>query len=268
MECFEKGILTRERTGGLQLNFGDSNMVVDLVGKIALREGVGDLLAEGTRRMARKLGQGSEDFAMNVKGLELPGYDPRAAKICGLGYVTANRGGDHITGFIEAPAFIDTPILLVPDSQIEDCFEAKPQEAKILADLENALTVFDCIGACKFMALLLQVEDYLELINSALGSHMDENGFRLAGERVYNLMRAFCIREGVDRSADKLPARLMNDPLPDGPAEGMVMDEALLEKLKDAYYEYRGWDLKTGKPTPEKLKELGLEDLVRDMWPA
>ncbi len=266
MECFEKGILTPEHTGGLQLNFGDADLVVDLVRKMALREGVGDLLAEGTRRMALQLGQGSEDFAMNVKGLELPGYDPRAAKICGLGYVTANRGGDHITGFIEAPAFIDTPILLVPDSQIENIFEVKPQEAKILVDLEDALTVFDCIGACKFMALLLQVEDYLELINSALGWDMDESAFRMAGERVYNLMRAFCVREGVDRSTDKLPGRLMKDPLPDGPAEGMVMDEALLEKLKDAYYEYRGWDSKTGKPSPEKLKELGLESLISDMW--
>ncbi|MDQ7784583.1 MAG: aldehyde ferredoxin oxidoreductase family protein [Desulfomonilaceae bacterium] len=267
MECFERGILTPEQTGGLQLNFGDADTVVDMVTKIALREGLGDLLALGTRGMAQRLGQGSEDFAMNVKGLELPGYDPRAAKICGLGYVTANRGGDHITGFIEAPAFIDTPILLVPDSQIEDPFMPKIQEAKILVDLENALTVFDCIGACKFMGLLLQVEDCLDLINHALGRNMDESGFRQAGERIYNLTRAFCVREGVDRSADTLPARLFKDPLPEGPAKGMVMDESLLEELKDAYYEYRGWDLATGKPTPEKLRELGLEDLIPDMWP-
>lgn len=266
MECFEKGILAHEETRGLRLDFGDADIVVDLVKKIALREGVGNLLAEGTRLMAQKLGRGTEHFAMNVKGLELPGYDPRAAKICGLGYVTANRGGDHITGFIEAPAFIDTPILLVPESQIEDPFTPKPEEAKILVDLENALTVFDCIGACKFMALLLQAPDYLELINAALGWDMDESGFRLSGERVYNLMRAFCVREGVDRAADMLPGRLTKDPLPEGPAEGMVMDESLLEKLKDAYYGYRGWDLETGKPTPEKLKELALEDLIHDMW--
>ncbi|MEJ2716750.1 MAG: aldehyde ferredoxin oxidoreductase family protein [Deltaproteobacteria bacterium] len=268
MECFERGILSPGQTGGLLLRFGDADMVVELVEKIALREGVGDLLALGTREMARSLGQGSEHFAMNVKGLELPGYDPRAAKICGLGYVTANRGGDHITGFIEAPAFIDTPILLVPDSQIEDPFSPRLQEAKILVDLENALTVFDCVGACKFMGLLLQVDDCLELINAGLGWKMDETGFRLAGERIFNLMRAFCVREGADRSADKLPARLLEDPLPEGPGKGMVMDESLLEELKETYYKYRGWDVETGKPTPEKLKELGLESLIPDMYPA
>jgi aldehyde:ferredoxin oxidoreductase len=268
MECYERGILTHEQTEGVPLNFGDGDMVVEMVRKIAYREGVGDLLAEGTRRMARTLGQGSEHFAMNVKGLELPAYDPRAAKICGLGYVTANRGGDHVTGFIEGPTFIDLPILLVPESQIEDPFTPKPEEARILMDLENALTVFDCIGACKFMALLLQAQDCLELINSALGWEMDENGFRTAGERVYNLMRAFCVREGMDRSADTLPKRLMEDPLPEGPARGMVIDEPLLERLKDAYYGYRCWDKQTGKPTADKLNKLGLAFLIHDIWPS
>lgn len=267
MECQEKGILPAERTGGMQPNFGDGDIVLELVRMIALRQGLGDLLAEGTRRMARIVGKGSVEFAMNVKGLELPAYDPRAAKICGLGYVTANRGGDHITGFIEAPAFIDMPILLVPESQIEDPYNPKPEEAKILVDLENALTVFDCIGACKFMALLLQAQDYLELINAALDWDLDETGFREAGERVFNLMRAFCVREGVERSADTLPGRLLKEPLPEGPSEGMVMDETQLEKLKTSYYEYRGWDQSTGKPNVQKLHELGLADLVGEMWP-
>lgn len=267
MECYEKGILTEKWTDGLQLKFGDEEIMVEMIKKIALREGLGDLLAEGTRRMAQIIGQGSEAFAIHVKGMELPAYDPRAAKICGLSYVTANRGGDHVTGFIVAPAFIDMPILLVPDSQIKDVFNPKPEEAKILVDLENALTVFDCIGACKFMALLLHAQDYVELINAGLGWDMDENEFRLAGERVYNLMRAFCIREGVDRSSDTLPLRLMKEPLPQGPSKGMIFEESLLEKMKDYYYGYRGWDTETGKPSIPKLKELGLESLVSDLWP-
>jgi aldehyde:ferredoxin oxidoreductase len=266
MECYQRGILTDEMTGGLGLEFGDPDLVVNLIQKIAKREGIGDLLAEGTKRLSEKLGKGSEAFAMNVKGLELPAYDPRAAKICGLGYVTANRGGDHITGYVEGPTFIDTPFLLVEDSKIEDVFVANPREAKVLVDMENALTMFDAIGGCKFMGILLKAEDFLDLITNATGWEMDVDGFRSSGERIYNLIRAFCVREGITREADTLPKRLMEEPLPEGPAEGMVIDRDTLELMKDAYYEYRGWDRATGKPTPEKLRQLGLDDLIGDLW--
>jgi aldehyde:ferredoxin oxidoreductase len=266
MECFEKGILTPEQTGGLALNFGDSALVVELVEKIAKREGVGDLLAEGTKAMAEKLGQGSHRFAMHVKGLELPAYDPRAAKITGLAYVTANRGGDHITAYVQGPTFIDVPFLLVEDSSIQDPFVANPNEAKVVIDLENALTMFDCIGACKFMGILLPAEDYVQLIAHAAGWDFTVDDFRKCGERIYNLMRAFCVREGITRELDMLPERLMQDPIPEGPAEGMLIDLATLETLKDAYYEMRGWDAATGKPTPAKLKELNLEDISEDIW--
>jgi aldehyde:ferredoxin oxidoreductase len=157
MECYEKGILTNEQTGGLELKFGDGELLVNLIEKIGKREGIGDLIAEGARAMSQKLGQGSEKFAMQVKGLELPAYDPRAAKICGLGYATANRGGDHITGYVQGPTFIDTPFLVVDESKIEDAFsEDHPQEAKVLVDQENALTFFDLAGCCKFMGMLLK----------------------------------------------------------------------------------------------------------------
>lgn len=266
LECYQKGILTNEHTEGLKLEFGKPDLVVSLVEKIAKREGVGDLLAEGSKVMSEKLGQGSEHFAIHVKGLELPAYDPRAAKICGLGYVTANRGGDHITGYIEGPTFVDMPFLLVEDSNIEDPFVAEPKEAKVLVDLENALSVFDSIGACKFMGILLPAEDYVRLINSATGWDMDVPEFRKSGERIYNLIRSFCVREGITRESDILPKRLMEDPLPEGPAEGMVIDKDTLEEMKDAYYEYRDWDKETGIPTPEKLQELSLEDLTQDIW--
>ena len=259
LECYEKGILTKEMTNGQELKFGDSDLVIDLVKKIANREGIGDLLAEGSRIAAQKLGKGSDHFAMNVKGMELPAYDPRAAKICGLAYVTANRGGDHITAFIEGPTFIDSPFLLVDDSKIEDPFVADPKETKIVVDLENALTAFDAIGACKFMGLLLPASDYVELINYALGWDMDVDEFRQAGERIYNLVRLYNQNAGMDRSHDTLPPRLMKDPLPDGPAKGMVIDEATLEMMKDAYYEFRNWDIATGNPSRQKLEELGLQ---------
>ena len=260
LECYEKGILTEEMTQGIELNFGDSDLVIDLVRKIATRDGIGDLLAEGSRIAAQKLGKGSEHFAMNVKGMELPAYDPRAAKICGLGYVTANRGGDHITAFVEGPTFIDSPFLIVEDSKIRDPFVAQPKETKVVVDLENALTAFDAIGACKFMGLLLPASDYVELINGALGWDMDEEEFRRCGERIYNLVRLYNKKAGIDRTHDTLPPRLMKDPLPDGPAEGMVIDEPTLEMMKDAYYEFRGWDKATGNPSDSKLVELGLQE--------
>jgi aldehyde:ferredoxin oxidoreductase len=268
MECYEKGILTQDHTNGLELRFGDGDLVVDLVKNIATRKGIGDLLAEGTKVMAEKLGQGSERFAMHVKGLELPAYDPRAAKICGLGYVTANRGGDHMTGYIELPTFIDMPLLLVEDSYIHDPFVADPAEAKILVDLENALTAMDAVGACKFMGILLTGEDIADLISDVTGWDFSVQEFRESGERIYNLARAFNVREGIRREMDRLPARLEEEPLPDGPAQGMLIERETIERMKDSYYEYRGWDLATGIPTPKKLNELGLGYLVGDLWGA
>lgn len=266
MECYERGILTNEHTGGMPINFGDADLLVDLTEKIARREGIGDLLAEGTKAMSERLGQGSEHFAMHVKGLEMPAYDPRAAKITGLGYVTANRGGDHMTGYIQGPTFLDAPFLIVEESSIRDPFAANPEEADVLVNMENALAMFDATGGCKFMGILLTAEDIVDLISSATGWDYSVDEFRKSGERIYNLVRAFCIREGIDREHDSLPKRLVEDPLPDGPAEGMVNDIDTLEVMKDAYYDYRGWDKTTGKPTREKLKELALEELVSDLW--
>jgi aldehyde:ferredoxin oxidoreductase len=259
LECYEKGILTKEMTQGIELEFGNADLVIDLVKKIAKRDGIGDLLAEGSRIAARKLGKNANHFAMNVKGMELPAYDPRAAKICGLGYVTANRGGDHITAFIEGPTFIDSPFVLVDDSKIKDPFVADPKEAKVVVDLENALTAFDAIGACKFMGMLLPASDYTELINYAMGWDMDVDDFRRCGERIYNLARLYNAKAGLDRTHDMLPPRLMKDPLPEGPAKDMVIDKKTLEMMKDAYYEFRGWDMETGNPGQEKLLELGLQ---------
>jgi aldehyde:ferredoxin oxidoreductase len=263
IECCEKGILTKADTDGLELKFGDADVVIQLIHKIAKREGIGDLLAEGTKRVAAKLDKGTEKFAMNVKGLELPAYDPRAAKICGLAFVTANRGGDHITAYIEGPAFTDIPFLCVEESKIEDTLVENPAEAKVVKDLEDALTVFDCVGTCKFMGMALAAEDWVDMIANCVGWDFGVSDFRKAGERVYNLARAFNVREGLTRADDTLPKRLLEEPLPEGAAEGHKVEK--LDQMLDAYYEFRGWDKKTGKPTPEKLKELGLDYVVDKM---
>lgn len=263
MECFEKGILTKAETEGLEINFGDAEMMVNLVHKIARREGIGNLLAEGTRKMSQMLGQGSERFAMQVKGLELPAYDCRAAKITGLAFATANRGGDHITAYVQGPTFLASPFLVIENSEIEDVHKENPKEAKVVKDLEDALTVSDACGTCKFMNLALDAEGWSSLIAYSTDWQFGIEEFRKAGERIYNLERAFNIREGLTRADDTLPKRLLEEPLPEGPAQGQVNN---LEILLDAYYEFRGWDKTTGKPTSEKLKELDLEDVIEQIY--
>jgi aldehyde:ferredoxin oxidoreductase len=255
MECYEKGILTKEDTGGLELKFGDTDLIIELVHKIGRREGIGDLLAEGTRIMANKLGNDSIRFAMQVKGLELPCYDSRAAKITGLAYATASRGGDHMAAWIEGPAFLSMPFMLVEDADVGDPLQEIPEKTYILKDLEDGFGVFDAIGGCKFMGIVLTAEDWASLISKLLGYEYTATDFRKTGERLFNLARVYNVREGITRADDTLPARLLEEPMPEGPAKGQTVN---LDPLLDAYYEFRGWD-KNGIPTKEKLKELGLD---------
>ncbi|NOR82532.1 MAG: aldehyde ferredoxin oxidoreductase [Ardenticatenales bacterium] len=262
MECYEKGILTTAETNGLALEFGDADVMIELIHKIAKREGIGDLLAEGTRRVSEKLGRGSQKFAMHVKGLELPAYDCRATKITGLAFATANRGGDHITAYIQGPTFLDLPFLIVEESTIQDVTVENPAEARVVKEMEDALTVFDSVGCCKFLGMALMAEDVAPIIAHATGWSFGASDFRKAGERIYNLARAFNVREGCTRADDTLPDRLLEEPLLEGPAKGLVVD---LEPLLDAYYEFRGWHPGTGSPTAEKLEELGLEDVMMQL---
>jgi aldehyde:ferredoxin oxidoreductase len=258
MECFEKGILSTSDFGGKELKFGDADAMIEIIHQVAKREGLGDLLAEGTRSVAQKVGIGAEQFAMNVKGLELPAYDCRATKITGLGFVTSNRGGDHITAYVQGPTFLDIPFLIVDESAIDDPLVENPSEAKVVKDLEDALTVFDSVGACKFMGMALMAEDVVPVIAGVTGWDFSVEEFRNSGERIFNLARLFNVREGLTRQDDTLPGRLLNEPLSDGPAAGLVVD---LEPLLDAYYEFRGWD-NAGRPTLKKLEKLGLAHIA------
>ena len=264
MECFERGILTGEETGGLDLSFGNAGAVIDLIGKIARRQGLGDLLAEGSLRASRRLGGDSEEFAMQVRGLELPCYDPRAAKLTGLAYVTSNRGGDHITAFVEAPTFLSTPFLIIEDSEIEDILKEKPGDEKIVKALEDALTTFDAAGCCKFMGMTLAEEEWTEIIRATTGwNDYSIEEFRKTGERIYNLCRACNIRDGLTRQDDRLPYRLLHEPLPEGPAAGETVE---LYTLLALYYECRDWDNPQGMPGREKLIELGLGDVADSLY--
>ncbi|RDE15894.1 MAG: hypothetical protein C4K49_05460 [Candidatus Thorarchaeota archaeon] len=254
MECRQRGILKDDDIGGMDFSWGNAQLIVDIVHKIGKREGIGNLLAEGTMRMAEKLGNGSERFAMHVKGLELPGYDSRAAKITGLAYAVANRGGDHITAYIEGPAFLSMPFMIVENADVGDPLMEIPEIALVVKNFEDAFGIFDAIGGCKFMGMVLTAEDWAKLISTLMGYEFSADDFRKTGERIYNLERAYILREGFGRRDDSLPPRLLEDPMPEGPAKGHVVK---LDVLLDAYYKYRGWDHQ-GRPSREKLKELDL----------
>ena len=135
---------------------------------------------------------------------------------------------------------------------------ANPDEVHILVDLENVLTALDTLGACKFMGLCLNSAEWVELVKYCLGRPFDYNNLARTGEITYNLARLFSVREGISRADDTLPRRLLEHPLPEGPAQGKVNER--LQEMLDRYYEIRGWDKTTGRPTMEKLTELGLQE--------
>lgn len=257
MELYEKGLITERETGGFGLRWGDGDAMVELVRKMALREGIGDILAEGTVRAADAIGRRAERFAMHSKCLELPAYDPRAAKAHGLSYATSNIGGSHMIGWNKYE------ILSMPEKVDPLTVEGKGLLTKRVQDQTAA---YEAAGWCAFAELVQtagygDIEKTMEWIGRALYAATGIEEFKdpkyiwLVGERVYNVERAFNVREDFTRGDDWLPERMQKTPFPRTPAKGQVFE---LDRLLDDYYTERGWDVKTGVPTREKLEALGL----------
>lgn len=251
-ELYEKGIISKADTDGMELVYGNSEPVLDLIKNIAYRRGFGNILAEGVRIAARKIGKNAEKYAIEVKGLELPAYDPRGAKSHGLNLLTSNIGADHNTGYSPQELF-GVPIPR-PVDRLSTEFKGE------LTKINQDLTAFIETGiACSFSGAngYLTPEIYSKLITSLTGVNdfADPGYMWLVGERIYNLERMFNVREGLDRKDDHYPDRFTKETMTDGPSAGSVFEEDIL--LAD-YYNARGWDLKTGIPTEKKLKDLGL----------
>ena len=259
-ELYEKGILTKADTDGLELKYGNHAAMVTLVKKIALREGIGDLLAEGTMRAAASIGKGSEVCAIHVKGLELPAYEPRGSKTQGFNYATASIGASHCFGYSG-----------------QDVFGAVvPRPSDRFAEEENAdLVIYNQNGTawketginCTFSAGWGWVDSLFgKLLTAARGidQFSDNDYLWKVGERILNLERAFNVREGFGRKEDTLPQRMLTEPLHtrEAPGEGQIVRNQ--DKFLDNYYWLRGWT-KAGFPSPEKLKELGLDFVLNDM---
>jgi len=244
MELFEKGIVSKEEVGR-SLNFGDPDAMVEMVKAIGYREGFGDILAEGSYRVAERYGH--PEYSMSVKKQEFPAYDARGAQGMGLEYATSNRGACHVRGYMISPEILGSPQKLDP-------FETE-EKAGWTKTFQDLTAVVDSSGICLFNTFAFGAPEILEYLKAATGVKMTLEELMKAGERIWNLERLFNLKAGISGKEDRLPDRLLKDPMPGGPAKGLVVK---LEKMLPEYYELRGWD-KEGVPTKEKLRELGLE---------
>ena len=246
MECTQRGIISREDIG-YDFGFGNTDSMIQMLHQIGKGEGVGKLLGLGTRVAAAKLGQGSEFFAMHVKGLELPAYDPRAAYAMGLAYATSDRGGCHLRSWPIAAEGLQHNGRIDPYS-----IEFKSEFVKNEQDL---ISVVDSIGMCQFALSALTPRHVVRLMYSITGLERfkEIESVLETGERIYNLTRLFNLREGVE--PDTLPPRLLEEEMPDGPAKG---NRTPLKEMLQEYYFIRGWD-ELGNPGQEKMTQLGLE---------
>lgn len=263
MECYEKGLISQEDTEGLDLSWGNADSLPILVEKIAKREGVGNILAEGVLKAAEKIGKKAEKFAIHCKGLEGPAHDPRSGKALAVTYGTANRGMCHIHP-LEATAYdlgkMDWGMIPygVPDPNKVDRWDEKGK-GKIVKILQDGLIVPDIIGVCKFfMYAGVTLEQYAKLLSSLTGWNLNGKDLLRIGERTNNLQRLFNTRERFSKKDDLIPERAKQRPL-----FGAYQDEDRCiikdyEGMLREYYIERGWDLETGIPKPEKLDELGI----------
>ena len=189
---------------------------------------------------------------MHVKGLELPGYDPRGMKGQGLTYAVADRGGCHVRSNT-----LRTELLGLPEPIDRYGYKGK---AEMVRNLQLAYAMCDCIIACLFGAFAVTPGDFAEGISAATGWDLTPEELRTIAERAWNMTRLFNIREGVTPEADTLPGRLFSEASTSGPSEGQRVDREAFKKMVEEYYGAAGWDRATGIPTEEKLKELGIED--------
>jgi aldehyde:ferredoxin oxidoreductase len=265
MELYESGILTQGETGGLELSWGNSDAIITLIHQIANREGFGDILADGAQAAAVKLGKGG-DQVVHVKGMDLIMADPRGLKGFGLGYMVASRGGDHLRSepFIELEdnPEIGKQMFGVPGSTLRRSDHGK---GKLVSYFEDWCAVIDSLEPCKNIMqnmMLLPFERAAVAYEIVTGITLSTEEVHEVGTRISNLERMFGVREGITRKDDYLPKRFSDTPLPDGDSSGVVVDQDL---MLDEYYTERGWNLKTGIPTADTLRRLGLSHAIKDI---
>ena len=248
MECFEKGIITQGDTGGIEARFGSVDAFAQLARKIAYREGIGNVLADGVKKASQRLGGGSERFAIQVKGLEWSGYESRGAPANMLAYMTADIGSHHNR------AWAITHDIAVG----RDVLEGK---ARKVIELQHIRPAFDVLGVCRLLWVEIDFDMawYPKVLKAVTGLDYGWDEINRVSERVWNLTRLFWMKHnpGFGRKDDMPPARFYEEPIPTGPTSGRLITREQMNRLLDEYYALRGWDSE-GHPTPQKLEELNL----------
>ena len=254
MDCHEKGILTHDDLGGIDAHFGNAEALVQLIEKMGKREGIGDMLADGVKVAAEKIGKDSGKLAQQIKGLEVTGYDLRCLKTAALASAVSFRGAD----------LNRTNAYAVDLKGKVDRLKAEKGRGKIVKDLEDTYALIDSLIVCKNArgAFYKELPDMAKLYGLVTGAEVTPEELAVAAERISTLARLINVREGLSRKDDTLPWKVMNEPIPDdGPVKGAVVTQEELDLMLDDYYQARGWNL-DGVPTAAKLKELGMDDLV------
>jgi aldehyde:ferredoxin oxidoreductase len=256
MEAYEKGIFTKKDTDGIDLKWGNHAAVIEMLRKIAYQEGLGALLGQGTKKASEKIGKGTADFAMQVKGLEMPAYDVRGAKAHGLSYATSYTGADHNRGYAFQEIF-DVP---VPEKYDRLAIKGKGKLTKWNQDSRSVTC--DCAPMCAFLLDMavpaVACKNTADLVNAAAGTDFTPEDIWSIGERLNNLARLFNIGEGFSRKDDTFPKRILTEPIKEGASKGQLISQKDLDEMLDEYYAARGWD-KNGTPSEAKLKELGIK---------
>jgi aldehyde:ferredoxin oxidoreductase len=265
MECFEHGLLTLEDTGGLELRFGNAEAMLSMIESIALRKGFGDLLAEGVRCAAEKIGGEAQYFAIHVKGQELPMHEPRGKYNVGMGYAVSEIGADHLV--VAHVTMLTNPGgLPFKNARPLGITEAQPaqslNEEKIrqFYVLEKVTSFEKVIGYCFFGPAprsYIQLDEVVESVNAATDWDLSLDELLEIGERATNMARVFNAREGFTRKDDRLPERFFS-PLDNGALKGEVYPRDDFESALTRLYEQKGWDPETGIPTRERLEALSL----------
>jgi aldehyde:ferredoxin oxidoreductase len=270
MECYENGILTKNDTNELDLKFGNKEAMLKLIEMIAKREGIGDLLAEGVMRASKKIGKGSEKFALHVKGKEVPLHDPRGKTGVGLAYALSPSGADHMqhshdpTFEKESEDFKPLGILKPINS-----LSLGPEKVRLFIYTHLWWSLFDCLGICKFPFIphpngFIKINQLIEIINAVTGWETSLWELMKVGERAINIARCFNIREGFTNNDDDLPERFFEE-IKFGPSKGFKINKEEFYKAIKIYYEMMGWDKNTGIPTKAKLDELNIEWVINEL---
>jgi aldehyde:ferredoxin oxidoreductase len=271
MECYQRGILTQKDTDGLKLNWGDAGVVLELIRRIAYREGFGDILAEGCARAAELIGRDSGYFAMQIKGQDL--YEPCRANLAWcLGTTTSTRGGGHTTGAVE-------PRIGIDDEKMRRIFDVKNADNRLEYEGKAKMTVFmeavhrvaNSLGICHFNTIwgnldLIDLPQMAEMYSAATGWPTSVADLKRIAERQLNLEKAFNLRfTSFDRKDDMPTPRDLAEPIPTGPLAGWKMDVEKYNQMLDEYYDLHGWDKKTSYPTRKALTALNLEYVADDL---